>query len=425
MRALFPIVANQLATLLVGVVALKLVSKFIPPSLNGAYTIFLTLTQFGALLTHSGVINHGMRYWQRERDHAGAYARFLWRASWRKLAYLIPLLVVVSVLIALYEEDPIWILILPMLIVGNVTMALQGTATGVLNAELRLWKVFAVTFIANASRTLFPVGLALLAGMTLFVLSAGYALHAVVLIACLAGLFFWVRKTPPGSPEITAKWTQEFRDYGRPFIWMGIGAWLLQFVDRWVVKYFFDDTQAGLFAYAVNMGAIVPTLVTGGVMQLVFPAIFREADSAKTKLDWERIARSCDRATLVFVGLTLTGVYLLKVIAPYLQGWLISEAYGQSIGMILPAGLAMALVQVNQFYFLLLQGQHNSAGMIRIMMVMAGLKTLGSIVAASISWSALMNWLITSVILAGLLGRIMIRRMALSDRPDTTRSNEL
>src|SRR6185436_13089547 len=132
-------------------------------------------------------------------------------------------------------------------------------------------------------------------------------------------------KSPASAGATLNNWIKELKEYGRPFLWMGIGGWMLQFVDRWIVYGFFGKDQAGLFAYASNIGAIIPTLVVGGLMQLVFPAIFRQADEARTGADWQRIATRCDRVTFVFLGLTVSGLALLAAIGPYLVGLLISR----------------------------------------------------------------------------------------------------
>ena len=76
----------------------------------------------------------------------------------------------------------------------------------------------------------------------------------------------------------------------------------------------------------------------------------------------------------------------------------------------------MVASQVNQFYYLLLQGQQNSAGMVRVMLIVSGIKTLGSIGTALISWSLFSDWLIASLFISGLLGRWLIRRMAFRDK---------
>lgn len=413
MRALVPIACNQVATLLLGIVGLKLISQLVPPDLNGAYRLFLTLTQIGALITCSGVINHATRHWQREITQSGTYARFLWAVAWRELRYLAPLLLMVAVAVSLFQREWNWLRVWPFLVLSNLALALSGIATGALNADRSLWKVFFLTLVGNAARILLPIGLALGIGMTFWNLSAGFALHGLLVVACLLFLFRWAAPAPRPSLERQREWRQELKDYGRPFMWLGIGNWLLQSADPWVVEHFFGERETGFFTYASGIGAIVPTLVVGGLMQWVFPTVFRKADEARTAHDWRALAKTCDQVTLLFLALTLAGLFLLNVIAPRLIGLLIDPKYAPALTMLIPAGFAMVTVQVNQFYYLLLQGQHNSAGMVRVMLVVSGLKTLGSIVAAWFSWTAFVWWLIVSLLSSGLLGRWMIRRLAL------------
>jgi hypothetical protein len=78
-----------------------------------------------------------------------------------------------------------------------------------------------------------------------------------------------------------------------------------------------------------------------------------------------------------------------------------------------PAGLAMLTVQANQFQYLLLQGRHNSVDMVKAMIVVAVVKTAGSVVAAAISWSGFLLWLALSTLVCAWLGRFLIQRLAL------------
>lgn len=423
MRSLIPVACNQLATLLLGIISLKLISEYIPAALNGEFTLFVTLAQLGMLVTHSGLLNHGMRYWQRESERSGSYARFLWTMTWRRTVLLVPLLLVVCGGVAWWQRDAIWFALFPVLIFSNVAVALFETGAGALNAERKQWSLLLLRFAGTAARVIAPVAVGLAASMTLMALSTGYAIHGLIIIGILGVLF---RRTigASGAPvEIRKKWNQELKDYGRPFIFMGIGGWLLQSADRWIVISFFGAEQAGLFAYAAGMGAMIAALAAGGLMQLVFPVIFRGADLAKTAGDWRELARKSDQATWVFLGITLAGLVGLSWVAPWLVGPLIGREYEGSLAMLLPAGLAMAGVQVNQFHYLLLQGQHNSAGMVRIMLTVALIKTIGSIAAAAISWSTFLGWLVISLPLGALLGRWLIRRTAL--RPVTPPSTSV
>src|ERR1700682_4320434 len=101
MRRLIPIVFNQATGLIFGLVGLKLISRLVPPAIYGAYSIYLTLTQLGLLLTHSGLVNPAARYWQREGAQAGSYARSLCKMGWKNALPLIPILAAVTVALSL------------------------------------------------------------------------------------------------------------------------------------------------------------------------------------------------------------------------------------------------------------------------------------------------------------------------------------
>src|SRR6267142_7248401 len=108
MRLLVPIALNQLLTVLLGLVGVKLISTFVPPAVNGPYSLFLTLTQLGVLLTHSGIVNHASRYWQREQVKGGTYLRFLWSATLRTVVYLAPVLLLISFVLLWCGDEPAW-----------------------------------------------------------------------------------------------------------------------------------------------------------------------------------------------------------------------------------------------------------------------------------------------------------------------------
>jgi O-antigen/teichoic acid export membrane protein len=414
MRAALPIILNQAVTLALGLVSLKLINRLVPPDVYGAYVLFLTLTQVGTLLTHSGLSNHATRYWQRENQRAGAYVRFLAAASARVLLPLTLLLLAITIGLAAARQELIWVWIFPLLLVSNAALALNLVGTGALNADQSFWKVFWLTQLGNAGRTFLPILFALATQMNFVALSAGFTLHGVLILAGLAAWFIAASKTPKPEAESEQQWIRELKDYGRPYALLGAGAWLLQFADRWVVEGFYGEEPAGQFALAASLGTIIPTMVMPALMQWVFPCIFRRADSAKSPSDWIELAKSCDRMTAAFLFISIAGLLALWAASPWLVGWLISEKYVPALTMLVPAGFAALTSQVNQFYYLLLQGQHDSASMVKVMLVVSGVKTLGSIVAAAMSLPVLMSWLILSVAVGGCLGRWLIRRVALT-----------
>jgi O-antigen/teichoic acid export membrane protein len=264
----------------------------------------------------------------------------------------------------------------------------------------------------TGARTILPLLIGWMTSMSLLMLSLGFALHGLVIVAVVLWLGRdWSRESATAK---TPEWQRELRDYGRPFVLLGVGTWALQHLDRFIAAHGFGLTAAGELQLALGLGVILPTMVVNLLMQLFFPAVFRQADAARTESDWRAIACRCDQMTAGLVVVSLAGLGVLHVIAPWLQGWLISAKYAGALPLLFPAGCAMLTMQVNQFQYLLLQGRHNSTGMVKVMLVVAGVKSVGAVIAAAISWSAFLGWMIASVPVCALIGRQMIRVMALT-----------
>jgi O-antigen/teichoic acid export membrane protein len=336
----------------------------------------------------------------------------------KSLRQSVPLAVVllgISIIQAARLGDIVWIQLWPLLFVSNLVVALASAASLALNAGERHWGVLTLNGLTSVARALFPVGMVLLLGPTLPSLSLGFALHALVVAMAILALFRGTELGRTTDPLQEAQWRKELRDFGRPFMAMGVAGWLLMYADRWVVDFAFGDEQLGLFTLASNIGSIVPGLVSAGLMQGAFPAVFRQSDQARSPQDWRNLARRCDWFTLLFLGVAVAGLGALQLVGPLLVGWLIGNQYAPSMPLLLPAGMGAVAMQANQFQYLLLQGQHNSAGMLRVMLVLSGMRTIGSIVAGSISWSAFLGWQLISALLIVLLGRLLIQRMALSN----------
>ena len=378
MGRLIPIVCNQLATLLIGLAGLTILTHVVPKDVYALYVLFMTLTQVGYLLTHSGLVNHSSRYWQRESVQSGAYARFLWRASWQASRVLAVLLFAWSLALAFYSQNVDWVWIFPILFGGNVACALFTIAHASLNAGGRLWPMCFLGVAANGTRALLPPLFALAMGVSLAALCVGFAVHSLVIVLSILLLFREGWTTCGADVAIEAKWRHELRVFGRPFVLMGIGSWLLLNADRWIVAIFFGQARTADFGLASSIAAIVPNLVCAGLLQLVFPAVFRQADAAQSEKDWRQLARRCDGYSLLLIMVTVLGLLGLWLMGPYLVGALISDRYAASMPLLFPAAWRFCQRRSTNFSNLLLQGQHNSLGMVKAMVTISGLKTLGS-----------------------------------------------
>lgn len=410
-----PIVANQALALALGVLGLKLTSLLVAPADYGRYAIFLTLTQIGVLLTHSGLINLVSRHWQREGEQVATLARFAWRASWKALRWLGPALLLLALGLYAVTRDLAWLYVVAPLIIANLALAITEVGAAALNASERHWSLLAFRTTATATRLAFPLLLVLAAGGHYLVLVAGFSLHCLLMIPFGAlALRTHPRSTLAAGGHDVVSWEARLRTYGRPFAVLGAGTWLLQNADRWIVERLFGVDQAGQFAMAAGIGGVVPLFFLSVLMQAFFPIAFREADAARSAADWKRLAHRCDLMTAAFLVATLATLGVLSLLGPALVGVLVAPSYAPAMRMLFASGLAMASVQTNQFQYLLLQGRQDSRAIVRVMGVVAGVKTVGSIATAFVSWDLFLGWLGISVLVCAVLGRALVRRAAFS-----------
>lgn len=408
MRQLVPIALSQGTLILIGLVSAKLISRWVPKDILGEYTLFLSLTVLGSLLTHSGLANHAARYWMRERQQSGKYARFLWLQSWRLGSWLGSILLAICLVMA-FLKGSLWLAFLPLLVISNMAVALGGAAANIYIAQEKYWRAFLLNTFANL-RMVVPVLAVVWGGAAVLVMASGMALHSLGLLVLIVLAFRFAWFFPSPTPPDQASWLKELKEYGRPFILIGLGGWFLLYIDRWIVAYLYGTDTAGTFGYAWSLAGSIPSLAGNSLLQLVFPKVFRKADLARSESDWKRLFRWCDLATAAFILLSLSGLFVLTLIGPWLTTWLISPEYEPAISMLISAGAVTAASQVNQFQFLLLQAQHNSAGVVRVLLILATIKTAGSLLAALISWQAFLIWLVVSLIINAVLGRFLVHR---------------
>lgn len=420
MRRFLPILLAQGSTLLIGIASVKLLSALVPPELNGLYQLFLSIAQLGIMLTHAGIINHSSRFWQREKDNAPAYWGFLWSIVWKRVHWLFVLILVFCAGRAALEGSPRFLYAAPALLVGALALALLEIAALGINALEKHWVVLQLRVGYALLRTFVPLAAVALVSPSFVVLASSFGLQGLVGLALLTLVFKpWANK--PTAPE-TPKWLGEARDYGKPFFYLGIGGWLLLFADRWALAFFHPEEVVGHYGLAMSLASVPPTFVLSFLMQWVFPGVFRASDQAATPEDWKAILKKCDKATALFFTGSIGAVGLLHYIGPHLVPWLVHERYAPSMPMIFAAGMSLLASQALQFLYLILQGQKKTWAMVRVMTVVASIKTIGSVFAAAFSMEAFLIWLILSPLIALIIGRIMIRRAVFSQPPNTPAS---
>ena len=158
MARFIPVIGNQIAALLLGLLGLKLFTRYVSPEVNGYYQVyFLSLCQIGSLLTHPGLVNHASRYWQREKPAGRDYLGFLWVESWKRTGWVMLatglIMIPAARSFSWYEVSWIW----SAAGLCSVLLAIQAGAVLIINSAESHWMVLGVNTLASATRSLLPL----------------------------------------------------------------------------------------------------------------------------------------------------------------------------------------------------------------------------------------------------------------------------
>lgn len=408
------VLGGQFLGLVLGFAGTFILSHLVAKADFASYALFVSLASAGTI-THGGLINFATRFWNRNQQDGANFWRFVTRRFWS----FAPLLIGITIFGTCFLDSTTSTLLLYPLVLGSaVGFTRFSLQAAVLNSAEDFRRFFFLNAIGTLLKFAAPIGLAVCANGSFASLALGFAIYATAMFAICEFCFHPAPSTsddaslPPGSP----KWSRDLSAYGKPFFWIGVGGWGLQFADRWVVAAFFDAEKVADFAYASQIVAFLPSLIAAWLLQVAYPGFFRHADTHRERSDWRRLALRADALTAVFIGLTLVGTLAAHVLFSVLLGNLISETYRNSLPLIIPASMVATALQVNQFHYLLLQANLDSAAIMRIAIWVSALKILLSVFAALVSWDALQWAWLTAPVIVGLLGRLLVRQAVFSLR---------
>lgn len=394
---LLPITLSQGIGFLCGLIGMKISTKLISPADYGAFGVFMTFTPLGMWVVHAGLIKFTARHWAESPDR-GALLREVLRAGTRKL----PWLIVATLAAALAMNTAGFLRLWPALFTAASLLSVGLLAQTALQAERSHWKDFVVSTAASVSRSFFPPLLYYFAGASLLALETGFCLHtAVFACGCLYLLNKYLAPKPAASPQLISVYE------GPLFILLSLAGWLMTAVNRWIVAGFFGAEKAGYFTLAGNVALIVTSMLGLVFVQYFQPGLFAAAseEPAQRRL----LARRVDLIAASYCAIALAGVAILRLIAPWLIGPLISENYRPALDMILAAGwFGVAMTTAQFFHTLLLAGRREKAcGPVdaTTALLLAG----GGLAAALVGEHWFLLWLIVTPIVPWLVSRPLAR----------------
>ena len=398
-----PIVLAQAVGLACGVAGVKVASHLVPPAALGSYGIFVTFAPLGMWVVHAGLIKFVGRHWGGSGRRAGLLRETV--AAW---ARRLPWLALAAGAATLARGGMTAAAGLGMglaLFAAAALLSLGALAQTALQAEGAHWRDSAVSASGSLLRTFAPPLLFVLTGGATAALWAGFCGHAFVLAAAGAWALRSYWRRVPGAADGRREITPVYD--GPLFIALAFSSWALNGLNRWVVLGFFGETNAGFYTLASGAAVLVPSMLGTVFMQYFQPSFFALGDGPAPARS--ALARRIDAVALAHGVLSLAGVGVLALGAPWLIGPLISPKYNAALGWLLPAGCFGTAIFTGIFYHSMLLAGRRERACGPTDLITAGVLAGGCLASAAAGQLWFARWLVATPLVPWLLTRPLAR----------------
>jgi hypothetical protein len=433
---LIPIIVAQAFGIGCGIAGVKLNSTLLPPEVLGVYGVFLTLAPIGMWVVHAGLIKFTVRHWAAEpapRDLLAGLARaWLRRLPWLAIA------AVAGALALLQSSVRDGAVLFISLFLGASLLAAGALAQSALQSEGAHWKDCAVTVGGSLTRTFAPPLLYFATSGAVAALWLGFTFHTLVFAALGAWALrrYWqgtasaaadaassgtgkglLPRERPAQREVPPR-TSSYR--GPLFIALAAASWLLAGVNRWMVAYFFGETEAGYFTLMGGAATVLTSALGAVFVQYFQPGFFQLGDRAAA--DRSGLARRVDAVALAYSGAAVAAIVLLALAAPLLIGPLINPTYREAVRWIVPAGCFGIATITTVFYQSLLLAGRRERACAPVELTTAAVLVLGCACTAAMGMGWFARWLTMAPLVPWILTRLLARQFLF--RPDAASAPE-
>lgn len=336
----------------------KALKKFVGLFLLPFYTHALSPSDFG-VLESLGVfiffvtaildlgLNTGSARYYYQAPTAHQKGRVLYTAQMFRVASFLPAIVLAvfssSISTFLFGSDKYtWAVFLSCVLIP-VSMLNQEQAN-LLRYLRKPWQFNTVTLIRML--TAIPLGILLVVILEEGVLGAQLA--AVLSGVVVFGFTYWVFNRKHYVPVFSKYWAIKFIRFGFPLIWASIALWFYQVSDRYLLLFFQNTNEVGLYSLAFSVSQVI--LVLNMTIEMSFnPIVLKEyeeeddIDKPRTKkliTDVFGIYSAISVAAAVFVSIfsvdliSLISTEHYKLAALAVPGLLFSAILFQSRGIV-------------------------------------------------------------------------------------------
>ena len=217
-----------------------------------------------------------------------------------------------------------------------------------LQADRLNWLDCGFVAVASLTRTFLPLAAYAFLGAAAEQLIGGFVLHSLLLAALgFAWLSRYRHSIAPAQPAPV--WSSAFT--GPMFTALALAGWGLSGLTRWLAAGFYGTETAGYVTLAVNIAAIIPSVLGTMLLQYFQPGWFALGDAGAGSI---RLKRATDRVAAGYVVAALTLSALLHFLMPMLVGPLVGERYAAAASLILPLGCFATAIMTGTFFHALL-----------------------------------------------------------------------
>lgn len=302
------ILIGQVATIVGGLVLVRVITEYLEPSLFGELTLGLASSALVNQVLMGGVKSGVERFFSiaAEKDDLSGYLL----ASKQLMAYSVLAVLVIGLALAIgliwFDYSHLMGFVAALLIFSIIN-GFNSTLNGLQNAA-RQRAVVAFHSGLNAwLKLLLAVGAILWLGTSSTAVVIGYLVASLLVTS--SQLVFLRRLIGPNMrlSKKSKDWTGQMWNYSWPFAAWGSFTWAQQVSDKWALQTFGSTEDVGLYAVVFQLGYAPIGMVTGMAATLIGPILFQRWGAGDNQSNNETVHVTSWRLAYGSLSITLLG----------------------------------------------------------------------------------------------------------------------
>lgn len=358
------IVAGQIATIVAGLVLVRVLTEYLDPDQYGQLALGLTVAGLVNQVIMGGITNGISRFYTIAAEKCDMVAYL--RACRRLLGYATGAVVVVALVmiaglffLGYSRWVPLAVGALLVSVFNSYNASLSGIQNaarhrgivafhGTLDAWLKILLAFVMIWVFGRSSTSVVFGFAL---STLLV---------------NVSQFTFLRRMPLQQremPATTTDWSRQMWAYSWPFSTWGLFTWCQQTSDRWALQTFASTGNVGLYAVVFQLGYAPIGMATGMATSFLGPILYQRSGSAADSNRNNDVHNLAWRITVLCLTMTAFAFVITWLLHNWIFHLLVAEKYATASGLLPWLILAGGLFAAGQVLALKLMSEMKAAVM--------------------------------------------------------------